>query len=138
MTEFNGVKIALLKGDELLMIQRDDKPGLRYAGMWDFPGGARENTETPEECVIREVYEELRINLRPEQIIWVSTHPAMHDSKLNAYFMVAKISDEDEANIVFGNEGQGCKMFRINEFLNSEKVVEPLKGRLKSYLDSKK
>ncbi|MGE5298910.1 MAG: NUDIX domain-containing protein [Acidobacteriota bacterium] len=137
MTDFIGVKIALINNDQLLMIQRDDKPGLRYAGLWDFPGGGREDSETPEECVIREVNEELAIRLTPEQITYQKVHAAMHDPKLNAYFMVAEISDKDIKNIVFGNEGQGWRMLSLDEFMNSNEVVEPLKGRLKTYFDAK-
>lgn len=137
MTDFIGVKIALINNDQLLMIQRDDKPGLRYAGLWDFPGGAREDGETPAECVIREVDEELGIKVNPKQIIYQRVHPAMHDPKLNAYFMVAEISDKDIENIVFGDEGQGWKMFSFDEFMNSNEVVKPLKGRIKIYFDAK-
>ena len=137
MTDFIGVKIALINNDRVLMIQRDDKPGLRYAGLWDFPGGGREDNETPEECVIREVSEELGIVLTSDQILHKRLHPAMHDPRLNGYFTVAKISDNDIENIVFGDEGQGWKMLDIDEFMNSNEVVEPLKGRLKTYLDSK-
>lgn len=137
MTDFIGVKIALINNDRVLMIQRDDKPGLRYAGLWDFPGGGREGGETPEECVIREVGEELFIGLAPEQIIYKKVHPAMHDPEIDAYFMVAEISDKDIAGIVFGDEGQGWRMFSFDEFMNSSEVVEPLKGRLKAYFDTK-
>lgn len=137
MSDFIGVKIALINNDKLLMIQRDDKPGLRYAGLWDFPGGGREYDETPEECVIREVDEELGIKVSLEQITYRKVHPAMHDPKLNAYFMVAEIPDKGIENIVFGDEGQGWKMFSFDEFMNSNEVVEPLKGRLKTYLDAK-
>ena len=137
MTDFIGVKIALINNDRVLMIQRDDKPGLRYAGLWDFPGGGREDNETPEECVIREVNEELGIVLTSDQILHKRLHPAMHDPRLNGYFTVAKISDNDIENIVFGDEGQGWKMLDIDEFMNSNEVVEPLKGRLKTYLDTK-
>lgn len=137
MTDFIGVKIALINNDQLLMIQRDNKPGLRYAGLWDFPGGGREDNETPEECVIREVNEELAIRLTPDQITYQKVYTAMHDPKLNAYFMVAEIPDKDIEHIVFGDEGQGWKMFSLDEFMNSNEVVEPLKGRLKTYFDAK-
>lgn len=136
MTDFIGVKIALIKGDEVLVIQRDNKPGLRYADLWDFPGGAREDNETPFECVAREVDEELGIKLRKQSIIWEKTYPAMHNPNLTAYFMAAKIEDDDISNIIFGDEGQGWKMIKIDDFLSDTTVIEPLKGRLGDYLSS--
>ena len=137
MINFIGVKIALINDDKLLMIQRDNKPSLRYAGLWDFPGGGREDNETPEECIIREVDEELGIKLSPQQITYRKVHSAMHDPSLNAYFMVAKITDKDIEGIIFGNEGRGWRMFGFDEFMNSNQVVGPLKGRLETYFETK-
>lgn len=136
MTDFIGVKIALIKGDELLVIQRDDKPGLRNAGLWDFAGGAREGGETPFECVSREVEEELGLKLEPKSVLWEKTYPAMHDPSLTAYFMVAPITDDDINSIVFGDEGQGWKVMKIDDFMADQTVIEQLKGRLKDYLAS--
>lgn len=136
MSDFIDVKIALIKGDEVLVIQRDNQPGLRFADMWDFPGGGRENDETPFECVAREVDEELGIKLDVRSIIWEKTYPAMHDPNLTAYFMAAKIDDNDIASIVFGDEGQGWKIIKIDDFMSDPTIIEPLKGRLSDYLAS--
>lgn len=132
---FIGVKIALFSEDKLIVIQRDDKPGLRFAGMWDFAGGARENNETPFECVAREVKEELAIDLNPDSIIWEETFPAMHDPNLTAVFMVATVSPEQVEGIKFGDEGQGWKLISVEDFFEDQNTVEPLKGRLKDYLE---
>jgi mutator protein MutT len=39
------------------------KPGLRFAGVWEFPGGKVEPDETPEAGLRREIAEELEIEI---------------------------------------------------------------------------
>lgn len=139
MKDFIGVKIALLTPDDKLVVYlRDNKPGLRYAGLWDFPGGGREGSETPEQCVIREVAEEFAIHLKENSIIYTKALPAMHDPNVQAYFMVAKVTEKDVNNIVFGDEGQRWKLISLEEFMKSTEVVDPLKDRLRGYLGSLK
>lgn len=55
-----GAGIILLNSnDEVLLILRDNKPGIPYPNMWDIPGGQVENGETPDETIRREMNEEL-------------------------------------------------------------------------------
>lgn len=51
--------IILLRDDGAALLQhRDDKPGLRHAGMWVMPGGHCDSGETIEACARRELREE--------------------------------------------------------------------------------
>lgn len=132
---FTGVKAALLWNDQLLVYQRDDKPGLRFAGMWDFFGGGREDNETPFECLERELEEELEIAIEPEQVIFSKVFPAMHDASIDAYFMVVHLTDRQAQAYKFGSEGQQCKFVGVGDFMADDNVVPDLKPRLLSYLE---
>jgi len=54
---------ALIDADgRILLAQRPE--GKSLAGLWEFPGGKVEIGETPEECLIRELEEELGVTTR--------------------------------------------------------------------------
>ena len=51
-----------------------------FKGGWEFPGGKIEPGETPEECVVREINEELATEVHPEQTLCVVKYdyPTFH------------------------------------------------------------
>ena len=61
-------KIAaiILENDkgEFLLALRDNKPGIPFPNHWDLIGGHVEEGEKPEEALVREVKEELDIDLK--------------------------------------------------------------------------
>jgi 8-oxo-dGTP diphosphatase len=62
MKEIAAIILENDKG-ELFLALRDNKPGIPFPNQWDLIGGHVEIGETPEEALIREVKEELDIDL---------------------------------------------------------------------------
>jgi ADP-ribose pyrophosphatase YjhB (NUDIX family) len=58
---FVGVGVVVLRGDEVLLIQRGKPP---KAGDWSIPGGAQHLGETVAEAALREVREETGLEVR--------------------------------------------------------------------------
>lgn len=56
-----------IKGDTVLITRRG--PGETLSGYWEFPGGKLEEGETPQECIERELWEELGVTSKADQII---------------------------------------------------------------------
>ena len=48
---------------QILLFLRDDISDIPYPNMWDIPGGHVEDSETPEQCIVREMKEEMGLNL---------------------------------------------------------------------------
>ena len=63
MKRIEAAIAVVLRGDKILVCQRKDDDTL--GGYWEFPGGKREPGETLEQCLARELREELAITALP-------------------------------------------------------------------------
>ena len=100
---FHGAKLALIVGDKLAEILRDDKPSIPLPNHWDMPGGGREGCETPLECVLRETHEELNIHVDPAAVVWGKRFPYPDGDR---WFFVAYVDEAVANTIRLGDEGQ--------------------------------
>jgi 8-oxo-dGTP diphosphatase len=59
-----GASIIFVNSNrQVLLFLRDSKPDIPYPDTWDVPGGHVEEGETPEECIVREMKEEMDLDL---------------------------------------------------------------------------
>jgi 8-oxo-dGTP diphosphatase len=71
----NSVEVAaalIFQNKKLLIAQRRENSHL--GGLWEFPGGKREANETFEECLVREIHEELGLKISVGELFENITH----------------------------------------------------------------
>ncbi|MCH2165270.1 MAG: NUDIX domain-containing protein [Marinovum sp.] len=130
--DFLGAKCALFLGEHLLVLRRDDTPGLLWAGALDLPGGGRDVGELrPEETVLREIFEEVGLRLAKADLSYARryTKPEGH-----VWYFAAHLPAACEADIVLGGEGQGWMVIEPSAFISAEDGVPVLQERLEHYL----
>jgi|SRR5690606_38329199 len=80
----------ILQGDKYLICQRSDK--MKLPLKWEFPGGKVEEGESLEDCLIREVQEELDITITINRQLEIVVHH-YEDFKVTLYPFICTIKD---------------------------------------------
>ncbi|MRR38434.1 NUDIX domain-containing protein, partial [bacterium] len=73
------VAAAVIIEDGRLMLARR-LPGDRLAGLWELPGGKIEPGETPQQCLERELLEELGLSSQADELLATTTYHYEHGS----------------------------------------------------------
>ena len=63
-----GIVAIIERAGRYLMIRRPDD--IRAGGYWCFVGGAIEDGESQEQALVREVYEEVALQVAPGEKVW--------------------------------------------------------------------
>jgi len=98
---------------QVLLFLRDDKPGIPYRNMWDVPGGHVDNDETPEQWIVREMKEEMDLNLEEFQLFSVMEFT----DRIEYTFWKKADLDIEKINL---HEGQKLKWFTEIEAKNKD------------------
>jgi 8-oxo-dGTP diphosphatase len=99
--------------NQVLLVLRDDISSIPYPGMWDLPGGHVEKHETPAECIVREMLEEIEINVEGCRLFRVYE---FSDRTEHVFIIERELNIE---NIVL-HEGQMLRWFCRTEVENTE------------------
>lgn len=103
------VAVAIIIKDQKVLLSRR-APGEKLAGMWEFPGGKVEQNESLQECVVRELEEELSINVKADKIFTRSKYSYDHGEfdivAINTTIIGGQIilSVHDKVNLVSFND----------------------------------
>jgi A/G-specific adenine glycosylase len=84
-----GAAVITNKKGEILIAQRRAEDML--GGLWEFPGGKQEKNETIQECIARELKEELGINTKIGDFLVIVKHAYSHFTmEMHTYFATIK------------------------------------------------
>ncbi len=126
------VACALVDEDNRVLIAKRPK-GRHMAGLWEFPGGKVEADERPEEALIRELAEELGIDVTESCLAPLSFASHAYDGfhLLMPLFVCRQWDGEVEAR-----EGQELAWVRPNRLngYDMPPADEPLKAMLRDLL----
>ena len=108
-----GCSIIFLndKGQVLLLL-RDNRPDIPYPDTWDVPGGHVEDVETPEQCIVREMQEEMGIRLKDFQLFSMMEF----DDRIEYTFWKYENLDINKIKLT---EGQYLRWFTEDEVYNT-------------------
>ncbi len=132
---FSGAKLMLFLGDSLLVIRRDNIPDIPFPGHLDFPGGGREGVETPQDCVLRETYEEVGLQITPGQLVWIGKFQS--EKGWHSWFFAAHLDLAVSREVRLGDEGCGWGLMSPQDYLCREDAIPHFKLMLRRYFDSR-
>jgi len=134
MKEIAAIILENDKGEFLLAL-RDDKSWIPFPNHWDLIGGHVEEGETPEEALVREVKEELDIDIK-EYTFYKKYECLTGDAYENTkYIYSGKINIPIEEVTLL--EGQRPQYFRKEE-IPDVKFANIIKSIVLDYINDKK
>jgi len=93
----------LRRDGQTLMVHRVKKANDMHQGKWNGLGGKLEAGETPEECAVREVYEESGLKAFRPQLKGILTFPAFDD--FEDWYVFVFLVTEFEGELIDSPEG---------------------------------
>lgn len=126
-TEQPGISAAIIvQADRVLMVRRRVKEGKLS---WQFPAGAIEAGETPEEAAVRETLEETGLKVEAGRLIGQRVHP--QTGREMSYTACTVI--DGEAHVADARELDAVAWVTLEEI--PEYVPYPLYDRVQEYLN---
>jgi len=117
------------KTNEVFLHKRDGNTKFNPNALAFF-GGLNEKNESPEECFVRELYEEIALKVKVEEVIYLDDYLNVELDTYRCVFYV--ISDITKDKLTLG-EGAGFEWFKIEEIFN-QKITEKTERDLHKFI----
>ncbi len=128
--EWHGTGILIKTKSGKYLFQERDMNASRHPGMFTPFGGGRENRESPLLCAIREIKEEIDIELSVAKIQFVGDFGSRNNpGKFHKVFYAEDI----DVNTITVHEGKGAVELTYEEALAHPKVTEFTKNALRKW-----
>ena len=97
---------------EILLLLRDDIPNIPFPNTWDILGGHMDENETPEKCIVREMKEEIGVDIGTPVLF----RKTQLDDGIEYTFWKKADFDIEDINL---HEGQKLQWFSEEEVKNT-------------------
>ncbi|MBD3354859.1 NUDIX domain-containing protein [Candidatus Woesearchaeota archaeon] len=119
----NIIAMAVFIKDGKVLIEKRKKDEDNYAGLWAFPGGHKNKEEKIEETLLREMNEELNIDISSYKFI--GTFENIDPTSKESYQHNAFLCDRWSGKITETEEEEGIKWIEIEEIKELKDVSKP-------------
>ena len=130
MKEFKhlGVYGIIIQNNEIVLVKKNGGP---YDGKLDLPGGTIEFGETPQEALIRELEEEIGINLKEYELItadsvlfdWTYNDKLLKCHHIGIFYKIINYENAIQNNIEIDDKNDdsfGGQFYNINNLKKEE------------------
>ncbi len=110
------VSAALIFDDQNKIIISRRPEGSHLAGMWEFPGGKIENGETAEEALVRELAEELALDIKVDPLYFQNVFE--YDEKFVdiSFYMCTQIHPQQEPQAIEIAEWKRIRLIELEQY----------------------
>lgn len=122
--------LLLIVKDKRFLFFKRHKEDVTYASYWGLPGGTIEKGETPVEGLIRELDEELGMDIT--EFTLLKRYDRKDGKVLNLYYLNSP--DFDESQIRLNFEHTEFKYFTYQEILNSKDFIPDTMEIINDYI----
>lgn len=118
--DFSLSGLVLHVGDEVLLLRRCEQE--TYGGYWGLPAGRLDEGESPEQALVREVFEETRIRLSVDDVSFVHSFSVRYPECDFEYFVFRAVLDEVPEVVLDPAEHVDARFVSLEEALGMELV----------------